>query len=268
MARLHLSTDVLHGWPARGTLPPGVTFSPAISRFPDDPAVAHGWAAVWPERPDGPWARRILRDVPIDFTGLVSLDNEGPQFQALWTPLGSIIHPGRRNASIAALCRHVDACKRARPRAAFGFYGVPTGGWYAPRMYRQTRRQGEALAEIYRHVDVLMPSLYCPEVTPGHEDYGEFILSMTAPIARHHGIPLAAFVATRCYSRGDEHAVLLSEQVLRPWMKMVMKYRPDHLVYWHNEPWFVRARKEAVDVQAQAERNVAWALRFFGEFAS
>jgi hypothetical protein len=272
-AQLHLSTDILNGWPA--SLPAGVTFAPAISRFPDDRNVKpEELAHVWPAAPNDAWAQRILSLVPADFTGLVMLDNEGPQTNALWAPLGKIIDPAKRKASVTALCHQLDALKRARPRAAFGFYGVPSGGWYSPPMYAQTRRHAEELSELYRHLDVIMPSVYCTEDTPGHEGFAEFIMNMASKISRKYGVPLAPVVATRIYANGDEKAVLIGERVLKPWMKTIMKHRPEHLVYWHNEPWFVAnderkklkrhlTEEELGATREQAKRNVAWALRFF-----
>ncbi|HET9327045.1 MAG TPA: hypothetical protein VFQ05_09755 [Candidatus Eisenbacteria bacterium] len=275
---LHLSHDVTLGWPRAGTLPIGVRFAPSIARFPDDPDLKRGGAEViWPDGPNNDWGRRILRDVPTGFDGLVMLDNEGPQHDALWAPLGQLVHPGRRKMSIAAMCRQVDACKRVRPKAAFGFYAVPSGGWYAPRMYEQTRRYGNELHELYYHVDVIMPGLYCPETSPGHERHADFVMEMAWSIARKKGLPLAPVVGTRSYSRGDDQAVLLGEDVLSPWMKVVMKYRPEHLIYWQNEPGFVRLLKEKALRRAltddeittsreEAARNLAWGLNFFRRY--
>jgi hypothetical protein len=194
--------------------------------------------------PDLERVRDPLLAIPPDYTGYACLDWENPVFGWLKEDPDS---PEFRKAieSMTALIRYA---KRMRPRAQWGFYGLPLRArWNRDEKWRGWAR---ALAPLIAEVDVLYPSVYDlyrdgEQSRPGADEaYVRDNVQLALEIAGDR--PVLAYVMRRyhnsnkLYQRQRIPADELTRHVRAAFQAEHEGRRAKGIVWWGADDWSIR----------------------------
>lgn len=132
----------------------------------------------------------IAKKIPdVHYQGIAVLDWEEPGFVVLENGEAQSV---QFQETLKKYLRLLALCKQLRPRASWGYYGIPfTSYWDGPTVTITNER----IAPLIQAVDVLLPSLYSyyPQGTPQTNNHAYFV-SNTAAMAQ-----LASVVQKKWY---------------------------------------------------------------------
>lgn len=251
----------------------GIGWIPAVGA--DEDGAAHPWEMS----PTQAWAEKLCWSVPSDHTGMVLIDYEGPRLTDLIQGTKA-----QREAAIDNLRQRLNACRRVRPNAKFGYYASPSlkHKWPPLEYIRDAVLCGRR-GELTNRCQVVFPLAYLLGPNSHKELHHYEILMRTAcAMAEEFGLPVCAVVNPTVWDGPNGPLpygqTYYDTDSFREVVKTCIQFGATDVVLWHSHRSIEGERmtaelgralrhEEALEAQAKADADLSAHLDIIRECA-